>query len=266
MKVNDSTIQEFIKSAVEAYNEESILRDMATVEMFDKEKHGNIDFYQIGQRINVPKDIFSESSGVIAPTFEREIARSIYKGERDFILENIQNDSSEDSCVENIGFEILDFEEFHDGIKKVENPTHLFIPSYDMIRNALFSWVEEGLLEFYKSNKATIKGKSVSVHWIPKESNFNSIFITNRDNINIVQKTSGQASDPDKMDIIRRYDYLDKNSRFMLYFGNDPKYESEFDFLYRVLLSTPHLENGAAVILQPSNLEERYPVRQNDVD
>lgn len=246
-------LQQFANGCINSYYENSILRDICTVEEYSEDIHKRKEFIGIGKRINLPKRSFSDPSTVTAG-LESDIGRAIFRGERNFILQRIRNKAThgqiEDYSIENFNYESLSM------ILEGNEFTDIFLPlRRDADETTLESLYKSGNLSF-PNGKMNINmgGKDVRVHLLPGDTNLgsNRAFALNENRIQVIQKKKQIDDNPKGMELLDEYREIGVGEYLMLYFGEYPNSPDEIDILYRVLLSEPEIsQEGAAAIHIP---------------
>lgn len=238
-------IEKFTDEMIKDYKKDNLINEFCVIQDLKNEK--DLDFIQVGERVNLPKRFFIKEKGIEKYNGElaSDFVRSIVNGEKDFILREIINQN-----INNLKISQFDSSELLNAISKLKNPTDIFFPIKKFHRQ-VYSLVhdESGSIKFIfgKERFLSINGKQLKVHWILDDS-IDRIIVTNKSEIKISQKKFEQANNPEGIILIKAFEELSKNQKLMLYFAEKDK--DNFDFVFRTILSKPQLNENSALIVE----------------
>jgi hypothetical protein len=91
---------------IQYYEEDNLIKRFCTFEEFDKTKHEDNEFIQVGEKIDLPKEFFQEGNGITTYTgnLASDFIRSLVNGEKDFIIKEILNQSNNKTSISKFGF------------------------------------------------------------------------------------------------------------------------------------------------------------------
>ena len=239
MNISKSKLSSFVRELVDEYNEESVLSSISNLERYDQTRHKDLDYIQLGRRINLPKDFFYENSVTHTAGLPTRFIRSVTASEENFILSSIDESVEEDRLdtysVDEFSFESLIVESF----EYVYEADHIYIPNTKEYRMKFHEWVESGRAKYEGRHQYVLGASEIEVKWMPSSWGFNDAFIFNSDDIIVVQKRYSDSGAPDSIEHLGNIDIAKKDDEVMVYIGQHPEENDEFEFFYRVILSKP---------------------------
>lgn len=239
-----SRLEKFTEDAIEHYEEETLLDEILARRDFDDGEDADREFFQIGQRVNLPKRFFQDESYHNAHV-SKEFARSVTVGERNFVLRSVNE-------IPQTGTAVIDeftYEQLTDVFDSMANATHAFIPLY--FHNTVHEWLSEDRLEFGTGiTYVKTDGSNVRVHWLPDKTGFKNIFLLDSERAEIVQKRFGDMPRMDQFEVLQEYQFNQDEDRLMVYYGDID--DEEFDFFIRTLISDPVVDETSACVVDTS--------------
>jgi hypothetical protein len=250
MKMNEeeyikNEVKGFTKTMNEAYEKDNLIKDFCIIkEITDETK----EFVQVGERINIPKDFFTEERGVSKDNtvIAEDFIRSLVNGEKDFVLKEIIKSEK----IRNFTIQEFDYTKLCEIIKNLKNPTMIFFPLEPFFK-------ELNRLYYESKDKAKfisgigpvliVEGKEIKIEWITSREKIDKIIVVNKEELEIIQKKYDNSETPKWMKIIEEYEEFNKGRKLITHFGN--KDDKNFDFVFRTIISKPELNENSAITI-----------------
>ena len=185
INVNEEKLEEFSKALIQAYKEENkneLEPIVSILEHSSDEK--SIEFMQIGRRVNLPEDMFSND--VDTKSLARQFARHVIIAEKNFLLTQIKK-LSDIEAVKKIKLDSYEYGELVTKImRNVALPTDIYIPLRSKFFELMLDWLKAHHIRYVGKDPILSAGNhEIKIHWI-QEKILNSIVVIDRNNVNLV--------------------------------------------------------------------------------
>jgi len=252
MPVDEQQLRRFVTDLNSDYEQDSVLTNHHDLIPFNEGDHSNDSFVQIGRRTNLPKRFFEEGSNYSTFQIASQFAKSIVSGEKGFIARSFVDQAGNE--VESLQLEEgLTFDLILEAYRQVPDPDYILIPIYEEFHKTVSDWARNQ--KPWMSGFRTLKvgDSELTILWISTELDIRDIVVVDTDYTQIVQKEGGQSSPPPDVNAIQEYEEFSHGKPVICTFGRD---SDEFDFVYRTVLSEPHLtEYSGFVMKAPDDME-----------
>jgi len=250
----EPNIESFVQQAQNAYQENSILRDLGQWMEYDDEKHAGLDFVQIGRLTSIPKRIFQDSRGNLGfRNLAKDLTKPIWIGEQLAIIDEIDQVVSESKRSEEV--EELTYDIFKNAFRE-SNADHVFIPITESYWHTVHEWYDEEKGGYRNDTEYISVGTAdLEIHWLPTDRGVESIYLLDSNGLSVIQKRGKHSQIPDQITdgALEDINRLSDERHLMCYFadqGND-----ELDVLQRVVLWM-NLDTDAGFRIDPRMNEE----------
>jgi hypothetical protein len=242
-------LKKFVESMNEYYEKENLIKNFCTINEFIR---NGMEFFQIGERINISKEAFLEEEGISKDntTLAGDFIRSLVNGEKDFVLNEIVNSGK----IRKFKIPKFDYVELCKIISNLANPTDIFFPLEPFFKEInLMSYENKNNLKFVMGFGPIliINGKEIKIDWITSHEKIDKIIVINKSELKITQKKFDNSETPKWMKVIKEYEEFNIGKKLMTSFGE--KNDKEFDFVFRTILSKPELNQDSAIVIEAPN-------------
>jgi uncharacterized protein (UPF0216 family) len=238
-------LKKFTDAMNEEYTKQNLIDKYCKIEDFNKNEK---EFIQIGERINLPKEFFIKEQGVHKDNsvLASDFIRSLVNGENNFVLKEIVGSDN----VQKNKINRLSHFELSRIISKLKNATDIFFPIEPFFKKIHYMSLDmPDRIKFVHGRGPVliVCGKEVNIHWITSHQEINKIIVSNKEELKIIRKKFGEANSVNGVKPIKDYESLNQNNGLMLYFAEKDK--DNFDFVFRSVLSKPHLNENSAIVV-----------------
>lgn len=233
----------FVKEFNRAYDEKTELGNICSRRYYEKGDE-NLRFFQIGRHTTAPVGVIEESR---YRYYSEAVVETVGDAEKEFVAEHLGNSEGD---VPTVGDRKGASGIVESAREALEEPTGLLVPDDSGGEEAVSLWDRKDKLRNFGDGTYVVGDDGETDLWLYRHGG-EDFFVLDGNRITVVQKKGGDVTSP-SFDYVEEYGDLNEDMPLSVYFGEERHNgeEGTFDFLYRVVVSEPIVEDGGACRLR----------------
>lgn len=187
IQIDENGIKKFANEIIDNYKKLSVLKEISNITNSSIEN--DKDFYQIGERVKIPKEFFKVGGNTYKGVLVGDFAKDITNGEIMFIIDYLIN-QAKNARIQTYKIDMLSYDKIISCFVPTNAPTDIFVPIEHTYYEAITDLILKGFAERDENGIYILYcGKKIKVHWFSKNSPYNNILVfLNKNSFKVIQK------------------------------------------------------------------------------